>query len=575
MDERLEAGRHHLDNGIRAMRQGYLDESRSHFEAALLQFRGPELHLGEAHALRGLGGVELHGGNLGGAESVTRAAIREYQEVRNKLDRIDPNHVSADLRRDSEEGEASSHTLLGEILIRAGHTEEARHELAYAHQLFATLGEEVPSAAGVYLNLSRLGMREGRASEARSAVEKAIDLLVRCNDIVGQSGAWLLAAEIERLSGRLAEADEALGHAMRLADETRQVTMQGRARSQQASLLAQQGRLDDAVAAYDDAIGRIRDAGDVEMESYALLGRGDARSRNRDPGALFDLVEGTRLLAQLEHRHGLGTAMLRLSEHALRQGMPAYALAAAESARQFWEISDPKRGVGHALRVEVKALAALKKWPAVITVAHARAALTGDLQPHAAEVRDFYRTRAPAGLLAELDLLDFTQLEVRSESMIEALLEPLLRTLDLDFQSLGVPGGALAITSAFANATPSAHTMRPGPVPVAAVSSSNVGFGDSPNTLERGATPGALPVDRGAYSDLYAPPAEDRKQAPFPSSFGDPFGDDEGYGTDPGEDHGEGGVDGDEHDGDGTDTPSLPPEYASLYMPPPKRDPSA
>ncbi|MEZ4240233.1 MAG: hypothetical protein R3F59_29580 [Myxococcota bacterium] len=507
MDERLEAGRHHLDNGIRAMRQGYLDESRSHFEAALLQFRGPELHLGEAHALRGLGEVELHGGNLAGAESVTRSAIHEYQEVRNQLDRIDPNQTSPDLRRDSEVGEASAHTQLGEVLIRAGRAEEARHELAYAHQLFATLGEEVPSAAGVYMNLARLAMREGRGKDARIAVDKAIDLLVRCADTVGQSGAWLLAAEVDRLSGRLTEAEDALGHAMRLADETRQVTMQGRARSQQASLLAHQGRFEEAVAAYDDAIGRIRDAGDAEMEAYALIGRGDARSRISDPGALFDLVEGARLLAQLEHRHGLGTAMLRLAEHALRNDMPVYALAAAESARQFWQVSDPYRGVGHALGVEVKALAALKKWPAVVSVAHTRAALAGALQPHAVQVRDFYRARCPASLLAELDQLDPMQLDSRSETMVESLLEPMLRGLDLDFQSLGVPGGALAITSAFSNATPSPHTMRAGPTPVAAVS--DTGFaGEAPSEgVDLDPTP--APADRGDYSDLYRPPTDE------------------------------------------------------------------
>jgi tetratricopeptide (TPR) repeat protein len=500
LDERLEAGRHHLDNGIRALRQGYLDESRSHFEAALLQFRSPELRIGEAHALRGLGEVELHGGNLAGAESVTRASIREYQEVRNQLDRVDPSHVSIELHRDSEEGEAAAHTLLGEVLIRAGRTEEARHELAYAHQLYATLGEEVASAAGVYMNLARLGMREGKSADARVAVDKAIDLLGRCGETVGQAGAWLLAAEVERLNGRLPEADEALGHAMRLADETRQVTMQGRARSQQASLLAQQGRYEEAVAAYDDALGRIRDAGDVEMEAYALLGRGDVRSRLKDPGALFDLVEGTRLLAQLEHRHGLGTAMLRLSEHAVRQELPAYALAAAESARQFWQVSDPRRGVGHALRLQVKALTMLKKWPAVITIAHARAALAGDLQPHAIEVRDYYRQRSPKTLLADLDQLDATQLELRAESMVEALLEPTLQQLDLDFQSLGVPGGALAITSAFASATPSTTGLRPGPTPV---------------TIPQGALPHTDEHDVESHTD-----PDDAQHTPLSSEYG-------------------------------------------------------
>lgn len=469
MDERLEAGRHHLANGLLALRQGYLDESRSHFETALLQFRGPDLRIGEAHALRGVAEVELHGGNLAGAEEVVRMAIREYQEVRNQLDRVDTHHVSAELRRDSEEGEAAAHVLLGEILIRAGRAEDARHELAYAHQLYATLSEDIPSAAGVYMNYARLAMREGRAADARQAVEKAIDRLSRCGDAIGQCGAWLLSAEIERLADRLPEADNALSHAMRLADETQQVSMQGRARSQQASLLAHQGRLEEAVASYEDAIGRIRDAGDVEMEAYALLGRGEVRSRSEDPGALFDLVEGIRLLAQLEHRHGLGTAMLRLGEHALRQGLPAFGLAAAESARQFWQVSDPKRGVGHALKLEVRALAALKKWPAAVCTAFTWAAVAGDIDSQARAARDFYRQKAPAGFLSELDLLDATQLELRMESMIEALIEPTLRKLDLDFSSLGVPGGALAITNAFAAATPSPSGLRQGPVPVATV----------------------------------------------------------------------------------------------------------
>jgi tetratricopeptide (TPR) repeat protein len=469
LDERLEAGRHHLGNGLLALRQGYLDESRTHFETALLQFRGPDLRIGEAHALRGLAEVELHSGNVQGAQEVVRMAIREYQEVRNHLDRIDLQHVSAELRSDSEEGEAAAHVLLGEILIRAGRAEDARHELAYANQLYATLPEDIASAAGVFMNYARLAMREGRTLDARSAAEKALDRLSHCGDRVGQCGAWLLSAEVERLSGHLPEADNALSHAMRLADETHQISMQGRARSQQASLLAHQGRLEEAVAAYEDALGRIRDAGDVEMEAYALLGRGEVRSRLDDPGALFDLVEGIRLLAQLEHRHGLGTAMLRLAEHALRQGMPAFALAAAESARQFWQVSDPKRGVGHALKLEIRALTELQKWPAVVCAAFTWASVAGDLQPQAKAVRDFYREKAPSGLLSELDLLEAPQLELRMESMIEALLEPTLRKLDLDFSSLGVPGGALAITNAFAQSTPSPTGLRPGPTPVLAI----------------------------------------------------------------------------------------------------------
>jgi hypothetical protein len=207
--------------------------------------------------------------------------------------------------------------------------------------------------------------------------------------------------------------------------------------------------------------------------------------------------------------------MLRLAEHALRQEMPAYALAAAESARQFWQVSDPIRGVGHALAVQVKALAALRKWPAVVTLAHARAVLAGQLQPNAIEVRDFYRTRSPAGLLAEIDRLDSSQLDSKAEIMTEALLAPMLRQLDLDFQSLGVPGGALAVTSALASATPSPHTMRAGPTPVAVASEALPQPTQmQQEDLER--TP--APLDRGDYSELYRPPTD---ESTIPEDGGD------------------------------------------------------
>ncbi len=453
-DERLLAGRHHLDNGIRALRTGFLDESRSHFEAALLQFRGPELRLGEAHALRGLAEVELHGGRLEPAEAAIRRALSEYAELRSQLDRIDRERSSSDLRRDAEEGEAAGHVLLGEVLLRAGRAEEARVALGYARELYSGLGDDVASAAGLWLTLARLGMRESRHQDARVAAERAVDILARAHDAPGLASAWLLLGEIERWSHRFEPAAAALAEATRFAEQAGQPALQGRAASQRAALLAQQDRLPEAEAAYTEAIVRIREAGDAEMEAFALLGRGDVRSRRQDPSALTDLVVGTRLLGLLVHQHGLGLGMLRLSEHALRHGLPAYALLAAESARQIWQLSDPIHGVGLAYRIEVKALAALRLWPAVVTVAHARAELAGSAQPHALEVRDFYRRAAPSSMLADLDLLDAEQLQSRAESMIEAILAPTLDTLDVDFQSLGTSAGALAIAGAIGKSTP-------------------------------------------------------------------------------------------------------------------------
>ncbi len=509
-DERLLAGRHHLDNGIRALRTGFLDESRSHFQAALLQFRGPELRLGEAHALRGMGEVELHGGRLSAAETAVRQALVEYVEVRSMLDRLDPDHVSFELRREAEEGEAAAQVLLGDLLIREGRTDEARATLGYARELYSGLGDDVPSAAGVWLTLARLGMRDSRFPEARGAAERAIAILNRAHDTAGRASAWLLLAEIERLGERFDRANAAVDEATKLADETRQPALQGRAGSQRAALLAQQNKLAEAETAYTEALGRIRDAGDAEMEAFALLGRGEVRSRRKDSSALFDLVEGTRLLGQLDHRHGLGVGMLRLSEHALRCNLPAYSLVAAESARQLWQVADPIRGVGQAYRLEVKALAALKKWPAVLTVSHARAELCGQVQPNAIEVRDFYRERSPSAALAELDLLDAEQLQSRAETMVEALLAPTLTSLDLDFQLLGTAAGALAITTALARNTPaqplisvpptslSLHSSPPASAPFAEA-------GDRPSSAGEDATTEHVP--EAAHDDA-GPPDE-------------------------------------------------------------------
>ena len=100
--------------------------------------------------------------------------------------------------------------------------------------------------------------------------------------------------------------------------------------------------------------------------------------------------------------------------------------------------------------------------------------------------------------------------------MVEALLEPMLRQLDLDFQSLGVPGGALAITSAFASSTPSPAGLRPGPVPVAAVRE------DHDDDLMSHARRPDYPVDRGEYSSPYAPPSTEEPSVddPPPESDG-------------------------------------------------------
>jgi hypothetical protein len=149
--------------------------------------------------------------------------------------------------------------------------------------------------------------------------------------------------------------------------------------------------------------------------------------------------------------------------------LPAYALACSESARQLWLDVDPIRGVGQALRLQVKALAELRQWAAMVTVAEARAAVASDAQPNAAEVRAFYRSRAAGhedqeAFYAELDQLSESELELKAEAMVQALLEPMVEGLELDVHGLGVAGGAVALLRAVVAATPAPAPAR-GAVP--------------------------------------------------------------------------------------------------------------
>ena len=458
MDERLDAGRHHLANGNRALKGGYLDDGRAHFEAALLQFRGPELRLGEAHALRGLAHVELGCGNMPRAEQTVRTAIRDYQFVRDQLEHIDREGVSVELKRDAEEGEGAATVLLGDLLMRLGRADEARSVLAQAREIYEGLGE-VASASAVWTALGRLYIRDGELGAANEAMHRALTIQEASGDIAGQCMTQMLSADVCRADDALELAAEALDRALELAAKAHSTQLEGRARSQRAALLLQIGEVEDAGIEWTLALERIRDAGDTEMEGFALVGIGEVRSRQSRPGAVEALASGAEVLAALEHQHGLGAAMLQVAHHALRTQRPAMALAAAESARQLWQRPDPVVGVGHTLRLIVKALAGLSQWPAVLAVAHLRAELAGAQQPNALAVRDFYREGASPRVLAELDKLGVEQLEVRTDALLEQILAPILEPLDLDAFSLATGGGAMALIGAMVDSS----TRAPAP----------------------------------------------------------------------------------------------------------------
>lgn len=444
MDERLEAGRHHLVNGERALDQGYPDDARAYFESAFLQFRGPELRLGEAHAQRGLARVEHALGRDAVAEDLVRAAVRSYRDLLAWLEDHDPAGVSGDMRAQTREGEVAALVLLNEVLVRAGHVPEARAALEEARATAAALGN-AGLLADVRVNEGRLALRFGRLAEAQRHFGEALAAHQQDGNPAGEAGVWLLISELHRAQGQLDVARDALDKARPLAEGAHNDRLVGRVLYSLGSLASLQGDLAQARALYDDALPMVREAGDTELEAYLLLGIGEVESRSGQGSPLEDLVDGARMLGAVGHRHGVASALLRIAEHGLRVHEPELALTAAEAARRLWAPIDPVRGVGQALRYVTKALMAMKRWRAGLLTAVTREAIAGASQPNAREVADFYRRRAPRPWVTALEGLPREELARRSELVVKQILEPILRDIEIDEGALGTVGGALEI----------------------------------------------------------------------------------------------------------------------------------
>ena len=311
MDERMQAGRHHLTNGERALQQGYPEDGRSHFEAALVQFRGPDLRLGEAHALRGLAQVELAAGALLEAEKRTRGAIDAYQAVNVDLDRLDQRGVSHELRRDAKEGEGAALVLLGEILMRTGRVDEARTALSIGREVASGLGE-LPSAAAAWSASAKLSLHEGRYEEAEEQLQKTLALHTRSGNAAGETETWLLLAELHRLQRNMPAAVECLDKAKAMAERTNSALHRGQVLAALAALRLQGNQVEEARQTYAESLPFARESGDHELIATILVGLGDSTSRLHEGFGLDHLLEGARVLAGRDQRHGLATALLRI-----------------------------------------------------------------------------------------------------------------------------------------------------------------------------------------------------------------------------------------------------------------------
>jgi len=460
MDERLEAGRHHLTNGSRALDQGYPDDARAFYRAALLQFRGPELRLGEAHALRGLARVDLVQGFDATAAEYAAAAIRAYEDLIGHLAEIDPEGVSDEIRRSACEGESAAEVLAAELSARAGDGPAARDHLDRARALAMSV-RAVPLQADGEAALGRLALRQGRYADAEGHFQHAVSAQQEAAQPAAEAGAHLLLAEARRLRGDAGGARDALDDAAEVAGALRSDRLAGRVAWARAALDLGEGDLALARVGFEAAVPVLLRAGDFEMHAHALLGLAEVISRQGQAGARERLLEAARRLGTAGDPHGVATALLVAAEHALRVGRADVATALGEGARRLWSRTDPVRGVGQALRLLARAGWAAHRPDTALWAALTRELVAGRDQPRAADVAAWLRERAPEHEAATAASATADELRRRVEAALRRDVEPLLAPLGLAVEGLDRSDGALAVMSALVATLPDEAAAPP------------------------------------------------------------------------------------------------------------------
>ncbi|MFT4622882.1 MAG: tetratricopeptide (TPR) repeat protein [Myxococcota bacterium] len=450
MDQRLQIGRELLASGDESLRRESIEHARRHFQAALLQFRGPELRLGEAHALRGLAEVARRQGSVQDAEAYVDASILGYRATRDALAKVDPRGVARELWDEATSGECSALVLLSSLQLRIGNDGEARRTLSLARDLATHLGGG--GAAGVvWATLGRAALRDGNYLEARASLERAESIHGGAGEVAAALGCALTVAEIDRLTGSTDAAAATLARVASTARSEGLSVLEGRADSALAGLAGQAGDYARAAELYSDALTRLRTADDRSPAAYAMVGLGDARSRLAagPPGDASQLasaaqliVEGLARFRETEQLHGMGVGLLRLGQHARRAGADDLALALGEAARRVLVRTDPTRGVGEALRLQVKAAAGVSAGSAVLALAWARADLVGHSQPKAREVFSFYKARAPIEWVERLKRLDEAERVATAARITERVLHDVLGEIGCSLAALDDLGQA-------------------------------------------------------------------------------------------------------------------------------------
>jgi DNA-binding SARP family transcriptional activator len=262
-------------------------------------------------------------------------------EVRSYLDDWRATHdIALEVTRRAGDirGQAAMLYSIGSLHVSQHRFEMAREEFAAATQLFAQAGDE-QGIAIVACQTAYIDRLTGRLADAEAHYEQALALFSKNPDLTAAVYVLHGLAQIKLELRQVAEAKGLLAQASRLNQTLRpgRVGAQVLHRTGDAHLLS--GEVQEAIDSFERALETVRGIGDRIGESYALQGIGVAQIRQRRyDEALRALLEALELARATSERLAEGRALLGLCELALARDNLDQAITHGQQAADVFRL---------------------------------------------------------------------------------------------------------------------------------------------------------------------------------------------------------------------------------------------
>ena len=278
---------------------GHLEEARDHYQSSLVLRRETEDRIGEARVLTNLGMLQQELGDLDGAQASLEAALELSREIEAR--RREANAVRALARLSHQKGdyaealrrfqeslslavelgvkldEAHTRDLMAITLFALDRREDAlvEHRIAFAQ--FSAV-EHIIGQTGAQAHIGRVLLELDRRSEARDALDEALQLSRRTGERRREADALYNLAMVERADGNLQTALERAQEAIAVVESIRGEMAQTTLRTlYQGTLLDYYALVIDLQMALAQQVDQAR-AGALRAQALEVAERARARS---------------------------------------------------------------------------------------------------------------------------------------------------------------------------------------------------------------------------------------------------------------------------------------------------------